>query len=66
MATSDRSDDRRPTVAEQEFLLNDPVFLQDVVRGLVQELLGVWPDTPSTFGDAGPPPGFCPDSARVR
>src|SRR5512137_393815 len=41
MATSDRSDDRRPAVGEQELLLNDPGFLQDVVRGLVQELLEV-------------------------
>ncbi len=41
MATSDRSDDRRPNANRQEFLLNDPGFLQGVVRGLVQELLEV-------------------------
>lgn len=39
MATSDRSDDRRAAEVGQEFLLNDPGFLQGVVRGLVQELL---------------------------
>jgi len=41
MATIDRSDDRRAGVGRQEFLLNDPGFLQGVVRGLVQELLEV-------------------------
>jgi len=41
MATNDRGDDRRPEVGRQEFLLNDPGFLQDVVRGLMQELLEV-------------------------
>jgi transposase-like protein len=39
MATIDSNDDRRPEVGRQEFLLNDPRFLQGVVRGLVQELL---------------------------
>lgn len=39
MATISQSDDRRPEVGRQEFLLNDPGFLQGVVRGLVQELL---------------------------
>lgn len=41
MATSGRSDDRRADTGRQEFLLNDPGFLQGVVRGLVQELLEV-------------------------
>ncbi len=39
MATIDRSDDRRLETGRQELLLNDPGFLQGVVRGLMQELL---------------------------
>jgi len=41
MATTEQMDDRRPESGRQEFLLNDAGFLQEVVRGLVQEVLEV-------------------------
>ena len=41
MATSNTSDDRRLEAGRQEFLINDPGFLQGVVRGLVQEFLEI-------------------------
>jgi transposase-like protein len=39
MATDGQVDDSRPAVSGQEFLLDDPGFLQGIVRRLLQELL---------------------------